>query len=87
MTIHKILSNSLLNLPEEVLRIIFGHLDDKTLYCRVRAVCHQLKMQIDSYVELGIFVRKCFRISISFKLKYNIIIISFVNLFQDYSFC
>ena len=60
MTIHKILSNSLLNLPEEVLRIIFGHLDDETLYCVVRQVCHQLKMQIDNYVELGIFVRKCF---------------------------
>merc|ERR1712136_304365 len=54
MTISKIPSNSLLNLPEEVVRIIFGHLDDKTLYCSVRPVCHQLKTLIDNYLELGL---------------------------------
>ena len=69
MIISKITSNSLLNLPEEVLRIIFGHLDDKALYCSVRPVCHQLKTQIDNYLELGIFVRKCFIVTISFIYK------------------
>ena len=68
MTISKIPSNSLLNLPEEVVRIIFGHLDDKTLYCSVRPVCHQLKTLIDNYLELGIFVRKCFIVTINYGL-------------------
>ena len=68
MTVSKIPSNSLLNLPEEILRIIFGHLDDKALYWSVRPVCHQLKTQIDNYLELGIFVRKCFTGTISYSL-------------------
>ena len=48
-------AHELLNLPEEILRIIFAYLDDETLYYRLRPVCHQLKMQIENFVELGKF--------------------------------
>ena len=53
MTVTIVPSNSLLNLPEEVLRIIFGYLNDTTLCTDVRPVCRQLKILIDNYVELG----------------------------------
>ena len=50
-------TNELLNLPEEVLRIIFAYLDDEALYHNLRHVCCQLKMQVENFVELGKFRR------------------------------
>ena len=47
----------LLQLPEEVLRLLFTHLEDEVVYLKVRVVCRQLKMYVDNYVQLGKSVR------------------------------
>ena len=43
----------LVDLPEEVIRLIFAYLDDAVLYNKVRGVCHQLKVYVEHFVELG----------------------------------
>ena len=44
---------SLLNLPEELVRVIFGYLSDQEVFFRVRYVCHQLKIFSEKYVNIG----------------------------------
>ena len=53
MTVTIYYKNGLLNLPEEIFRMIFTYLDDKTLFYILRLVCHQLKTLVENYVELG----------------------------------
>ena len=45
----------LLDLPEEILRLIFTHLEDDILYLKLRVVCHQLKIHVENFVELGMY--------------------------------
>ena len=43
-------------LPEEVIRLIFGHLQDYELFLNVRPVCLHLKRIVDSDIRLGIVI-------------------------------
>ena len=44
---------NLLNLPEELIRVIFSFLTDSEVYFRVRCVCHQLQVFAEKYVQIG----------------------------------
>ena len=46
---------NLLNLPEELIRVIFSFLTDSEVYFRVRCVCHQLQVFAEKYVQIGNF--------------------------------
>ena len=43
----------LVDLPEEILRHVFGYLTDADLYFNVRCACQQLENYVDDYVQLG----------------------------------
>ena len=42
-----------LQIPEEIIRLIFGYLDDNQLFFSVRPVCAHLKRIVDTTLRLG----------------------------------
>ena len=48
-----------LDLPEDVIRIIFTLLEDAEVYCKLRLVCRQLREYAEKYIQPG-------------KYKYNV---------------
>ena len=42
-----------LELPEEIFRMIFTYLDDAEVYFKLRVVCRQIKEYAEKYIELG----------------------------------
>ena len=45
---------SILDLPEEVILLIFGFLTDAEIYFEMRNTCRQLRSIADNYVQIGI---------------------------------
>ena len=43
----------ILELPEEIFRMIFTYLDDAEVYFKLRVVCRQIKEYAEKYIELG----------------------------------
>ena len=43
----------LVDLPEEILRNVFGYLTDADIYFNVRRACKELENYVDDYVQLG----------------------------------
>ena len=43
----------LLELPEEVIRMIFGFLNNGEVYFKLRMVCRKLCDLVENYIELG----------------------------------
>ena len=57
----KILQPLIMDLPEQILRQIFLHLDFITLYVSLRKVCHRMKTYVDRYIGTGglfLFIRQ-----------------------------
>ena len=52
-TIREKPSTHFLDLPEDVLRIIFTFLEDFEVYCKLRLVCRQLRDAAEKYVQPG----------------------------------
>ena len=42
----------ILDLPENIFRDIFDYLEDKVVYYKVRAVCRQLRLHSDNYIQI-----------------------------------
>ena len=43
----------ILDLPEEIFRLVFTYLDDAEVYFKLRVVCHRIKEYAEKYIELG----------------------------------
>ena len=43
----------ILDLPEEIFRMVFNYLDDAEVYFKLRVVCRQIKEYAEKYIELG----------------------------------
>ena len=43
----------ILDIPEEIFRMIFAFLEDAEVYFKLRAVCRQIKEYAEKYVEQG----------------------------------
>ena len=62
----------LLNLPEEIIRIIFRYLPQSNVHFNVRAVCRQLREFVDNYIKIDSFFEEN-ALSSGFKFKFSYI--------------
>ena len=45
--------NNILDLPVELIRLIFGHMTDAEVYFNLRCVCTLLRSYAEDYVQIG----------------------------------